>query len=85
MSLRYENTAKHVYEKLKNLPRTGWVMRGVPDPETVYDHTVSLIALVDEFQQDLQLSQFEVDDIKHILEKQKLKIVILSWIIHSMN
>ncbi len=68
MSLRYEHTASHVYEKLKNIPRTGWVMRGVPNPETVYDHTVSLVKLVDELCDDLSLSSDEADDLKHILE-----------------
>ncbi len=34
--------------KLKRLPRTGWVESGVPDPESVADHSfrVALIALV---------------------------------------
>jgi len=34
--------------KLKRLPRTGWVECGVPDPESVADHSfrVALIALV---------------------------------------
>ncbi len=34
--------------KLKRIPRTGWVESGVPDPESVADHSfrVALIALV---------------------------------------
>lgn len=34
--------------KLKRLPRTGWVESGVPDPESVADHSfrVALIALI---------------------------------------
>lgn len=68
MTLRYEETAKDVYDALKNVPRTGWVIRGVPNPETVYDHTVSLIKLADEMSNELQLTAKELDDLKHILE-----------------
>ncbi len=68
MSLRYEESASHIYKKLKSLPRTGWVMHEVPDPETVYDHTVSLVTLVDELSEELGLSEPEKDDLKHILE-----------------
>lgn len=28
----------HIIERLKNLPRSGWVLRGVPGPESVSDH-----------------------------------------------
>lgn len=68
MTLRYEETAKDVYDALKKVPRTGWVIRGVPNPETVYDHTVSLIKLADEMSAELKLTEKELDDLKHILE-----------------
>jgi len=33
--LRYGKEAVDIYTKLKKIPRTGWVMRGVEHPETV--------------------------------------------------
>lgn len=35
--------------KLKSLPRTGWVKRGIPNPETVASHTTSSQFLVYDF------------------------------------
>lgn len=66
--LRYETTASHVYEQLKEIPRTGWVIRGVQSPETVYDHTVALLKLADSLHDSLGLSDTEFDDLQHILE-----------------
>jgi putative hydrolase of HD superfamily len=66
--LRYEVEAATIYNKLKQIKRTGWVRQGVKDPETVYEHTVSLIALADRLKSDLQLSTEELDDLQHILE-----------------
>jgi len=68
MPLQYESQASHIYDKLKNLPRTGWVMHGVPHPETVYDHTVSLVAMAIDMQTDLDLSDSQLEDLSHILE-----------------
>tara|TARA_B100000508_G_C11434096_1_gene265057 strand:+ start:107 stop:685 length:579 start_codon:yes stop_codon:yes gene_type:complete len=68
MTLRYDDSAKHIYDKLKKIPRTGWVIRDVPNPETVYDHTVSLLKLADELAAELGLSTEELDDLKHVLE-----------------
>lgn len=66
--LRYEDTAEHIYSKLKDIPRTGWVMRDVSNPETVYDHTVSLIQLAAEVGTEANLTTDQIDDLKHILE-----------------
>ena len=68
MILRYKETARHIYDKLKKIPRTGWVIREVPDPETVYDHTVSLLKMADEISVELELTPEELDDLKHVLE-----------------
>lgn len=68
MTLQYEHEASHVYKKLKETPRTGWVMSGVPDPETVYDHTVALLTLATRLSDQLDLSGEEFADLLHILE-----------------
>ncbi len=49
--------------KLKNLPRRGWIIRKIPDPETVADHTftVTLLSL-------LLLSNREDIDLKKALK-----------------
>jgi 5'-deoxynucleotidase YfbR-like HD superfamily hydrolase len=66
--LRYETEAADIYAKLKNIPRTGWVMHGVEHPETVYDHTVALVQLANSLAEDFKLSPDELDDLTHILE-----------------
>jgi len=66
--LRYETEAAEIYKELKAIPRTGWVMRGVTNPETVYDHTVSLMCLAERLSSELELSTEELNDLKHILE-----------------
>ena len=40
--LRLEKTAPEVYEALHKLKRTGWVQRGVENPESVKEHTEAL-------------------------------------------
>ena len=37
-----KNSAYHIWEALGNIPRTGWVTRGVKEPESVQSHTVAL-------------------------------------------
>ena len=67
-TLRYESEASEIYAKLKLIPRTGWAMRGVSNPETVYDHTVSLVLLAKSMASEITLSDSELDDLTHILE-----------------
>ena len=40
--LKFANLAPEVWKRLGEIPRTGWVNRGVENPETVQEHTVSL-------------------------------------------
>lgn len=35
----------HVLERLKNIPRAGWVKRGVESPESVSDHSYRMVVL----------------------------------------
>jgi len=66
--LRYETEASDIYYKLRAIPRTGWVMLDVENPETVYDHTVSLVQLAADMQTALGLTDTELDDLQHMLE-----------------
>lgn len=45
IALQFAPFAPHVWKELQQLPRTGWIKRGVPNPETVAEHTESLLAL----------------------------------------
>lgn len=66
--LRYEATASDIYQALQKLPRTGWVIRSVKDPESVYDHTVSVVKLAAIIGEETGLTPEQVDDLQHILE-----------------
>jgi len=68
MTLRYETQESEIYNALKKIKRTGWVIREVEEPETVYDHTVSLLQLANRLKPELQLSEEDFDDLLHILE-----------------
>ncbi len=46
--LMYAPLAPAVWQRLGEIPRTGWVMRGVTQPETVQEHTLALIRLAEE-------------------------------------
>lgn len=40
--LKFAHHAPDVWNALQELPRTGWVERGVSNPETVQEHTIAL-------------------------------------------
>lgn len=40
--LKFAGLAPDVWQKLGNIPRSGWVNRKVENPETVQEHTISL-------------------------------------------
>ena len=46
--LKLESFAPKIYQSLQDLKRTGWVQRGVENPESVKEHTEALIALAQE-------------------------------------
>lgn len=64
--LRYEEIAPHVYVSLQKLKRTGWVERGVENPESVKEHTEALLALAQELLP--ALSDEEKDHLIEMLE-----------------
>lgn len=42
-----------IIEKLKHIKRTGWVLRGIPDPETVASHSFRMSLMVLTLQEEL--------------------------------
>ncbi len=54
--LKLEKIAPSVYQSLQDLKRTGWVNRGVENPESVKEHTEALMALA------VELSQFLTEE-----------------------
>jgi len=64
--LKLEKIAPEVYKSLHELKRTGWVDRGVENPESVKEHTESLVALAHELS-DL-LTEEERDGLIEMLE-----------------
>jgi putative hydrolases of HD superfamily len=64
--LKLEGIAPQVYQSLQDLKRTGWVMRGVENPESVKEHTEALIVLASELVP--LLSHEETDGLLEMLE-----------------
>ncbi len=64
--LKLEAIAPKVYQLLQDLKRTGWVMRGVENPESVKEHTEALMVLA----KDLTplLSKAESEGLLEMLE-----------------
>lgn len=64
--LKLEKVAPNVYEELHKLKRTGWVDKKVENPESVKEHTESLIALAQELSEFL--TEEETDGLVEMLE-----------------
>lgn len=64
--LKLETIAPRVYELLQGIERTGWVNRGVENPETVKEHTEALLQLAMEL--SVHLSPEETDGLLDMLE-----------------
>lgn len=56
-----------LYQKLYKVPRTGWVDRGVENPETVGEHTDGLIALAEKWHTELG-----IQDLPHLQKILKI-------------
>ena len=54
--LIFNNGTKHVWKALDKIPRTGWVQWGIPNPETVAEHTISARKLAHEWKGEFGLS-----------------------------
>ena len=64
--LKLEAVAPEVYRALQELKRTGWVMRGVENPESVKEHTEALLVLAEELLE--LLTEEEKDGLMDMLE-----------------
>lgn len=64
--LKLEKVAPAVYESLQDLKRTGWVNRGVENPESVKEHTEALVKLAVELTPFL--TEDEIDGLIDMLE-----------------
>lgn len=63
--LRYAPLASDVWKALGDLKRTGWINRGVANPESVQEHTLALIKIVESID---SLSAEEKQDLQNMLE-----------------
>jgi putative hydrolase of HD superfamily len=63
--LKFAHLAPEAWDELGKLERTGWVIRGVKNSETVQEHTIALINLAAEIE---GLSEAERDGICEMLE-----------------
>jgi len=64
--LKLENVAPEVYRSLQDLKRTGWVEKGVENPESVKEHTEALVKLAEELIP--YLTEEETDGLIDMLE-----------------
>jgi 5'-deoxynucleotidase YfbR-like HD superfamily hydrolase len=66
--LRFAHLAPEIWEKLGQIPRTGWVTRGVENPETVQEHTISLRILANEISGSIDFTDEEKNELLDMLE-----------------
>lgn len=66
MILKLEKVAPEVYQALQDLKRTGWVDKGVENPESVKEHTEALLVLAEELTSFL--TEEEIDGLIDMLE-----------------
>lgn len=64
--LKFAHLAPHVWQSLQKLPRTGWVKRGVKNPETVAEHTLTLMDFAIELLSSVP--EFNDSDKQRVLE-----------------
>lgn len=64
--LKYTSIAPDVIERLQTLKRTGWVRRGVNNPESVQEHSVALRDLV--ISEMNSLTEFSANEKEELLD-----------------
>jgi putative hydrolases of HD superfamily len=64
--LKFEKIAPEIYARLQAIKRTGWVEKGVHNPESVKEHTLALIKLALELTP--RLTPEETDGLAEMLE-----------------
>lgn len=67
IELKYAHLAPDVWEALAKLPRTGWVRRGIENPETVQQHILALMELAANIPNE-DLSPDEREELIEMLE-----------------
>ena len=67
IELKYAHLSPETWEALAKLQRTGWVMRGIENPESVQEHTLALIELGKKLAPE-DLSPAEKEDLLAMLE-----------------
>ncbi|MFA6251236.1 MAG: HD domain-containing protein [Candidatus Paceibacterota bacterium] len=68
-TLKYAKIAPDIWKALDAIPRTGWVKRGVSNPESVQKHIILCRELVTKLVIDLpEFSVAEISEIQDILE-----------------
>ncbi len=66
--LRFIVGADHIWEKLAEVPRTGWVQWEIPDPETIAEHVLAVRELAFRWRDKIDLSDTDFDDLLAIIE-----------------
>jgi putative hydrolases of HD superfamily len=66
--LRFVAGTDAIWAKLDELPRTGWVQWGIPEPETVAEHVMATRNLAVEWKAELGLSATELAEVLAIIE-----------------
>lgn len=65
---RFQEGTAHIWEKLAQIPRTGWLQWEIPNPETVAEHIDATRALALKYRHHLPLSEAEFQDVLDIIE-----------------
>ncbi|MCA9355435.1 HD domain-containing protein [Candidatus Kaiserbacteria bacterium] len=66
--LFFVEETEEIWSKLKSIPRTGWLQWKVPNPETVYEHVMSVIRLAVEWRDDMSLTEDEYIELLKMIE-----------------
>jgi len=66
LKLKFALLAPAVWEALSNLKRTGWVERGVKNPESVQEHTIALRKIAASFTDLLEKEKEELLDMLEV-------------------
>lgn len=66
--LRFSHLAPDTWSALEQIPRTGWILWNIPNPETIADHTLDLRKLACSLHPDLGLNEVEFDKLLDMLE-----------------
>ncbi len=83
--LRYKDIAPKEWEILGNIPRTGWVRRGIENPETVQSHTIDCRKLVIDFVEHLEYNMCEIFQILNMLEVHDYPEIITGDIVNLIT